>query len=192
MSLKIVSGKFKGHKITAPSNIRPATSNLRDALFNISQNQIENANFLDLFAGSGAMGLEALSRGARFSTFIDKSPLSIRYINENIRKLKVEEFTKVICQDIIKALKRTDTFFDIISIDPPFIIYKNNPTYIDEIFLTLETKKLLDQNTLIFLEKPTYSKRDEKISNFILKKKRKYGSAYLLEYSSKKFVTSKK
>jgi len=182
MSLKIVSGKFKGHRLAAPKNIRPATSNLRDALFNISQNQIEDANFLDLFAGSGAMGLEALSRGARFSTFIDKSLLSIRYIKENIKKLRVEEFTNVICKDIIIALKKATCIFDIVSIDPPFIIFKNNPSYINNIFMTLEKRKLIDKNTKLFLEEPTHSQRDEKIENFILKNKRKYGSAYLLEY----------
>lgn len=180
MTLKINAGKFKGHKLSAPKDIRPATGFVRDAIFNICQHQIEDANFLDLFAGSGAIGLEAISRGAKFSTFVDKSPMSIRMIKENINKLNVQNLTKVICSDVMKFVTNSTGIFDIISIDPPFIIYKENPSYINELLNSLSIH--MHENSVIFLEEPTYSKRESLIENLILKNKRKYSSAYLFEY----------
>lgn len=180
MTLKITAGKFKGHKLSTPKDVRPATAMVKDAIFNICQKQIQKANFLDLFAGSGAIGLEALSRGARFATFIDKSPKSVRIIKENIKKINVQNLTKVICQDTIESLKKLTGPFDIITIDPPFIIYKNNPSYINNLLKLLSS--FINENSIIFLEEPTYSKRDKNIENLTLKNKRKYGSAYLLEY----------
>jgi 16S rRNA (guanine966-N2)-methyltransferase len=180
MTLKITSGKYKGRILSAPKDIRPATGFVRDAIFNICQNQIEEANFLDLFAGSGAIGLEALSRGAKFATFVDKSYVSIRFIKENITKLNVQNFSKVFCEDVLEYVKRCNEKFDIVSIDPPFVIYKDNPSYINELLNKLSFN--IHENSIIFLEEPTYSKRPSDIENLILKNKRKYSSAYLLEY----------
>ncbi|MBN2480059.1 MAG: 16S rRNA (guanine(966)-N(2))-methyltransferase RsmD [Parachlamydiales bacterium] len=188
MTLKIISGTFKGRILSAPKDIRPATANLRDAIFNIIGPSIEDSYFLDIFAGSGALGLEALSRGAKFSYFIDASKISIKFIYENIKKLKVELQTKVILHDAIKALKKIDVAFDYISIDPPFILFKQNLKYLSDIFSIIFQNNLLKKNGIIFLEEPTYSKRDEKIENFLIKDKRKYGSAFLFQYILEKNI----
>ncbi|MFA6118286.1 MAG: 16S rRNA (guanine(966)-N(2))-methyltransferase RsmD [Parachlamydiales bacterium] len=181
MTLKIIAGKFKNQKLSAPDDIRPATSLVRNAIFNICQNFIEDTNFLDIFSGSGAIGIEALSRGAKFSTFIDKSFNSCKFIKANIKKLNLEKDTKVICLDAIKAVESLNTKFDIISIDPPFIFYKENPKYLDDLLKLLQ-KKLIHKNSIIFLEQPTYAIREENIEGLILQNKRRYSSAYLLEY----------
>lgn len=180
MTLKITSGKFRGHKLSAPNNIRPATSFVKEAIFNICRCRIENANFLDLFAGSGAIGLEAVSRGAKFATFVDKSPLSVKTIKKNVNKLNVQNFTKIVCIDAIEFIKNTNAIFDIVCADPPFIIYEKNPSYINELLLLLT--KNIDKNSIIFLEEPTYSRRNPNIENLLIQNKRKYGSAYLFEY----------
>jgi len=180
MILKINAGKFKGHKLSTHKNIRPVTSFVRTAIFNICQNKIENANFLDLFSGSGSIGLEALSRGAKFSTFVDKDLISVKTIKKNIKKLNVQNSTKVIYSDAIEFLKNNHEIFDIISIDPPFEIYIKKPSYIN---ILLNFLKLhINKNSIIFLEEPTYSKRTVNIDTLILKNKRKYSSAFLLEY----------
>lgn len=181
MTLTITAGKFKGQKLASPKDIRPATGLVRNAIFNICQNQIENANFLDLFAGSGAIGLEAISRGARFSTFVDKSPNSIRIIKENIQKFSLQKYTEVLCKDVLDFSSKTQQIFDLISIDPPFPLYKENPSYINELLKFLA--KNIHKDSFIFLEEPTYSKRNPDIVNLQLKNKRKYSSAYLLEYT---------
>jgi 16S rRNA (guanine966-N2)-methyltransferase len=180
MSLKIIAGKYKNQTIISPKDIRPATSLVRNAIFNICQNFIDDANFLDIFSGSGAIGLEALSRNAKFATFIDKSYSSCKIIKENIKNFHLENQTRVICDDSIKAVNELDNIFDIISIDPPFILYKENPFYINELLNLL--KKNINENSIIFLEQPTYAKRDEKIEGLELKNKRKYSSAFLIEY----------
>jgi len=182
MTLKILAGKFKGKKLFTTKNIRPATAIVKESIFNICQFNIENANFLDIFAGSGALGLEALSRGASFATFIDLSTQSIR---KNIKNLNIEDSTRVIQKDAIKALNLLKETFDIITIDPPFIIFKEKPTYINELLSLISTKNIIDENSSIFLEEPTYSKRDDNIENLTLKEKRKYGSCNLLEYTMK-------
>lgn len=182
MTLKILAGKFKGKKLLTPKNIRPVTSNVRDAIFNIARLQIEDANFLDLFSGSGAIGLEAISRGARFATFVDKSPISTKYIRKNIKNLNLENSTKVMSLDVNIALKKLNAVFDIVSIDPPFIIYEKNPNYINKTLSYLKTQNLLAANSSVFLEEPTYSKRDTNVDGLFLKNKRKYGSCHLLEY----------
>lgn len=183
MSLKIIAGKFKGKKLLTTKDIRPATSLVRDSIFNISQNFIENANFLDVFSGSGALGLEALSRGARFATFIDNNFKSCQIIKKNIKALLVEDQTFVVQKDAMQGIKILEGPFDIITVDPPFIIYKQKPSYINALLSLLRTQNLITQDSLIFLEEPTYSKRDSMIEDLNLINKRKYGSCFLLEYS---------
>jgi 16S rRNA (guanine966-N2)-methyltransferase len=182
MSLSILAGKFKNQKLYSIKSIRPATALVKNAIFNICQNFIENARFLDIFSGSGAIGLEALSRGAKSSTFIDLSFSSIQVIKKNIHKLKVEDQTKMIQKDAIKALDLLEPAFDIITIDPPFIMYTKDPYYINKLLFLLNFKKLITKDSVIFLEEPFYSKRDPNIDNLTLQNKRKYGSCYLLEY----------
>ncbi len=196
MTLQIIAGKFKGKKLLTIKDIRPATALVRNAIFNISQNFINKANFLDIFSGSGALGLEALSRKASFATFIDKSFKSCQIIKKNIKALQVTNQTKVIQKDAIKAIKTLNKSFDIITIDPPFTIYKQNPSYIDKLLSLLKTLNLADQNSLIFLEKPRYFQKDPNVKNLILCNKRKYGSCFLLQYSlnsnsSRKFLKEK-
>ncbi|NGX63330.1 MAG: Ribosomal RNA small subunit methyltransferase D [Candidatus Anoxychlamydiales bacterium] len=185
MTLKILAGKFKGKKLFTSKNIRPATAKVKEAIFNICQFHIENASFLDIFAGSGALGIEALSRGAIFAAFIDKAHSSAHIIHKNIKNLNLEECTRVIQKDAIKAINLLKGTFDIITIDPPFIMFKDKPKYINELLSLLQTKNLINENTSIFLEEPTYSKRDDKIENLTLKEKRKYGSCNLVEYTMK-------
>ncbi len=182
MTLKIISGKYKNHKLKAPKNIRPATANLRDAIFNISMPLIEEANFLDLFSGSGALGLEAISRGAKTSSMVDISPVSIRFIKENIKNLHLEEQTKVFKNDVLSFLKKTSDIYDLISIDPPFIFYKENSDYINNVLSIISKRNLLQSHGIIFLEQPTYSKRKNEIQGLQIKSKKKYGSAFLYQY----------
>ena len=117
----IISGRFKKRKLVTPSgiNTRPTLGKVRETLFNICQGEIEGASFLDLFAGSGAMGLEALSRGAAHVTFIENDRAAIKAIQQNIEHLGVERETTLIKNDVFKALTYL-TPFDLIFADPPY------------------------------------------------------------------------
>lgn len=123
--MHIISGSHKNHTILAPKGTltRPTSGRLREAIFNICQGYIEGAAFLDLFAGSGAIGLEALSRGAVSCTFVDNSRDSIQCIKTNLKALAMENISKVIFADVFATLKKLiegKGQFDIIFADPPY------------------------------------------------------------------------
>ena len=120
--MRIVGGKFKGRTLLAfdGDKIRPTSDKARESLFNILQFQISNTKFLDLFGGTGAVGLEALSRGATGVYVIDASIDSIRLINKNKEKLNIQNGLVVKHLDAVEFLKTTDQKFDIIFVDPPY------------------------------------------------------------------------
>ena len=118
--MKVIGGQFKTQKIYSLKTIRPTTAALKEALFNICRKQIKNALFLDIFAGSGAVGIEALSRGAQYVVFIEKTKKGCQVINKNLEKLKLKNFSKIICKDMFLALEHLNQKFDIIYIDPPY------------------------------------------------------------------------
>ena len=123
--MRIIAGTRKGARIFAPkgSDTRPTADRVREAAFNLlGPGAAEDATVLDLFAGSGAMGLEALSRGAAHATFVESDREACRTINRNLDKLGLEGAT-VLCQDALTALRaeaRASTRFDLVLLDPPY------------------------------------------------------------------------
>jgi len=123
--VRIIAGSRKGARIFAPkgSDTRPTGDRVREAAFNlIGPGRVEDTKVLDLFAGSGAMGLEALSRGAAHATFVENDREACRAINRNLDKLGLEGAT-VLCQDALTALRadaRSRTRYDLVLVDPPY------------------------------------------------------------------------
>ena len=120
--MRVISGKAKGRKLrTVPgSTTRPITDKVREALFNIIGPDIEGSNFLDLFAGTGSVGIEALSRGAKYVLFIDKYWQPINTIRANLKETNLEFGADVIQEDAFSYLGRTpDCHFDYVYIAPP-------------------------------------------------------------------------
>lgn len=122
--MRVIAGIAKGRKLKSPSgvNTRPVTDQIKEAIFNIWQFQIANSRFLDLFAGSGAMGIEALSRGAAKAILVDKSPEAVKIIRENLSNCG---FSNYILQkaDVFRVIEQLDSQheqFDFIYVDPPF------------------------------------------------------------------------
>ncbi|WP_457552386.1 16S rRNA (guanine(966)-N(2))-methyltransferase RsmD [Desulfobacula sp.] len=120
--MRIISGRCKGRKLAklCDEKIRPTSDRTREAVFNILGQRVKKANVLDLFAGTGALGLEALSRGAFHATFID---LSCDIIHQNLERCRFKKNTRVICCDILTAplnehLDKNQ--FDLVFIDPPY------------------------------------------------------------------------
>ncbi len=120
--MRIVGGKYKGRVLVGfdGDKIRPTSDMARESIFNILQNVIYGADFLDLFCGTGAMGIEALSRGADLVTFNDADRNSILVLKKNLEKLKVTENYEIKYSDALSLLKRADKKYDIIFIDPPY------------------------------------------------------------------------
>ena len=123
--MRIIGGSRKGARIFAPKGreTRPTGDRVREAAFNlIGPGYVEAAKVLDLFAGSGAMGLEALSRGAAHAIFVESDRDACRTINRNLDKLGLEGAT-VLCQDALTALRadaRAGTRYDLVLVDPPY------------------------------------------------------------------------
>ena len=123
--MRIIAGSHKGARIFAPKgrDTRPTADRVREAAFNLlGPGAAEDANVLDLFAGSGAMGLEALSRGAAHVTFVESDREACCTINRNLDKLALENAT-VLCQDALSALRadaRAGTRYDLVLLDPPY------------------------------------------------------------------------
>lgn len=153
--LKVIGGEYKSRVLKTPkgSHTRPTCALVRKAVFDSCQMEIQGSRFLDLYAGSGAIGIEAVSRGALSITFVDRDRLAIQSIYENIEKLGIQTAT-VLRMDGIKAinwLHKKAALFDLIYVDPP---YAKDPTLLLEI---LDKASLLAPNGKLFLETRTPS-----------------------------------
>lgn len=123
--MRIISGSARGRKILSPQSsvTRPTLDRIKESIFNIIQNQIYGSMVLDVFAGTGSLGLEAASRGAKFSYLVDKSPETYPLLRENIKNLKFEDLCKSFNMDAYSALEEfasKSIVFDLIFIDPPY------------------------------------------------------------------------
>lgn len=121
--MRIIAGAYKGRNLKSPPSldVRPTSDRLRETLFNVIAPRIEEARFLDLCAGSGAVGIEALSRGASYATFVDRSRRSCQLIESNLMLCRVpEEQWEIYCSEVNEFLKQTDSRWDIVYFDPPY------------------------------------------------------------------------
>ena len=122
--LRITGGLWRGQRVLTPKNLntRPTQSKLREALFNIVQSSLPEANVLDLFAGSGALGFEALSRGAAKATFVEQSHKVTAIIQQNAENFKVESNVNIFCQSALAAHPKylSQAPYDLVFADPPY------------------------------------------------------------------------
>ena len=117
--MRVISGEYRGRRLLEPAGryVRPTTDQVKEAVFNIIQFDIEGRRVLDLFAGTGQMGIEALSRGARECVFVDSSRESLRLVRENLRRCGAD--AQIVQCDAIDFLRRRERF-DLVFIDPPY------------------------------------------------------------------------
>ena len=123
--MRIVAGKYRSRKLESLEGeaTRPTADRVRESLFNILASRVEGAYVLDLFSGSGALALEAVSRGAEYAVLNDKSPKAFKIIEKNVDTLKAQEQTGVMCQDAhnaIDMLADSGMKFSLIFLDPPY------------------------------------------------------------------------
>lgn len=178
MSLRIIGGTFRNRPIKSPKGdrTRPTSALMRKALFDICQPFIEGASFLDLFAGSGAMGIEAISRGAAHATFVDKDKHALDCILSNLKALQIESACTVIAGAVPAALKRLKKPFDIVYIDPPY-----GQVEIAPLLVFFDTQDLLTPAAHVFVE-TDHILEPIPLEHLAAKEKRKYGNSFLYEY----------
>jgi 16S rRNA (guanine966-N2)-methyltransferase len=168
--VRIIAGTHRGHRIAAPrgSDTRPTSDRVRENAFNLI-GPVDGASVLDIFAGSGAMGLEALSRGAAHCVFVESDRDACRTINANLDKLQLH--AAVLCKDALRALSQETRRYDLILCDPPY-------DYADLERLAPYLERALAENGLLVYESTGRADAPQ-VGSLAQRTSRKYGSARL-------------
>ena len=175
--MKITSGKYKYRNIEIPKGIRPTTEKVREAVFSMINAWIPDAEVLDLFAGSGAMGLEALSRGAARCTFVESNRPNQRVLLANIDNCGAGDVSRLIGRDFTAALSELSgtakkSRFDVVIIDPPY----EKTEYYDTALRLLQEYELIDDASIVVCEHLYDNKLLDTYGNLQKVKEKKYGT----------------
>lgn len=176
--MRVITGTARGRRLKTLEgmDVRPTTDKVKEAIFSAIQFEIEGADVLDLFAGSGQLGIEAMSRGAKSAVFVDKSKASVEVVRENLASTSLSEHTRVVNMDSLDMLRNTRQKFDIAFLDPPY-----NKGILEEVLPLLE--KCMNENGKVICEHETGLKLPEKIGRMYLKKVYRYGKINVSIYS---------
>lgn len=162
--MRVIAGKYKGKRLLSPedSSVRPTTDRIKETVFNIICSRYGlGERVLDLFCGSGALGIEALSRGAESAVFVDKSPQSVKLTYENLKG--VRERVEVYNTDYRVALEKLNEPFDLILLDPPY-----SAKFESEALRIIAEKRLLRRDGVIFVEHSRENNLIKLPSSFII------------------------
>lgn len=177
--MRVITGKARGVVLKTPEGLqtRPTADRVKEALFSIIQFELPNARVLDLFGGTGQLGIEALSRGAKSAVFVDHAEPSCRLIRENLRRARLEEQATVVRADYMDYLKRCRESFDIILLDPPYaeVFLENSLKIITEI-------DILHSGGIIVAERPLEKELPWEFEGYTRSKDYKYGKTLLTLY----------
>ncbi len=169
--MRVISGKARGVTLKTPEGLqtRPTADRVKEAIFSILQFDLPGAKVLDLFGGTGQLGIEALSRGAEKAVFVDAGEAACKLIQENLRRTKLEGQGKVIRSDYLQFLSTCKEKFDIILLDPPYaeVFLENSLNRISEI-------DILQSNGIIVTERPLDKELSWEIPGFTRSKDYKY------------------
>ena len=178
--MRVIAGAFKGRNLKSPPSlqVRPTSDRLRETLFNVIAGRVPDARFLDLCAGSGAVGIEALSRGAAHATFVDRSRRSCQLIESNLDLCRVpEEQRDIYCSEVSEFVRQWDAVrWDLVFFDPP---YKTDYFRILEL---LGSGKILEPGGLLVVEHHHKTELPETIGSLSRKRVLKQGDSSLSFY----------
>ena len=177
--MRVITGKARGIQLKTPEGLstRPTADRVKEALFSIINFDIPGAKVLDLFGGTGQLGIEALSRGAASAVFVDAREDSCKLIRENLKRTKLEQDAKVIRSDYLDYLNRCREQYNIIFLDPPYA----------EVFLENAIKRIteidiLQSDGIIVAERPLGKELPWEFEGFTRSKDYKYGKVLLTIY----------
>ncbi len=181
LGVRVISGSARGLKLNTPGDdrVRPTTDRVKESMFNIIQDWVYDSQVLDLFAGSGALGIEALSRGASQAVFCDNSLDSIKIIKSNIEKARVADRSQIVSGDFKRCLRDMEAknqSFDMIFVDPPY--YEG---LFEEVLDTIRSCKILKKDGIVIVEHD--AKRPiGQVEGLEVYKEKKYGITMLTFY----------
>lgn len=168
--MRVITGTAKGRRLETLSgnDVRPTSDRIKEAVFSIIQFHIEGRRFLDLYAGSGQMGIEALSRGAREAVFVDKNKNALEIIRKNLESTNLKQNARVIATDALSFLRSSAEPFDIAYIDPPYsagILKKVLPAVCG----------VMQKSGMILCESPVFDEISLDSCEFVLDREYRYG-----------------
>lgn len=178
--MRVIAGKAKGHRLKVPKGTitRPATDLVRGAIFSILETTTSDwTQVLDLFSGSGALGIEALSRGAGWVDFVDREPRCYDIIKQNLEKTKLGAQAHIYCCSVSKALSFLDKEYNIILMDPP---YSNSS--IGNVIAQLATSKLVGANSIVVVTHSPHLSLNSTYAPLKLIKERRHGDSCIAIY----------
>ena len=177
--MRVITGKARGVQLKTPDGMltRPTADRVKEALFSIINFDLPGAAVLDLFGGTGQLGIEALSRGAKSATFIDAREDACKIIRENLKRTKLESQGRVVRSDYLAYLKRCREKFDIILLDPPYaeVFLENALKCITEI-------DILQSGGIIVAERPVEKELPFEFEGYTRSRDYKYGKTLLTIY----------
>jgi 16S rRNA (guanine(966)-N(2))-methyltransferase RsmD len=178
--MRVIAGKAKGHQLKAPKRAatRPATDLVRGAIFSILETTTNDwAQVLDLFAGSGALGIEALSRGAGWVDFVEHEPRCCDIIRQNLEKTKLDAQAHIYCCSVTKALSFLDKEYNIILMDPPY-----SDSSIGNVVTQLAISKLVGANSIVVVTHSPHLPLNQTYAALNLVKEHRHGDSCIAVY----------
>lgn len=177
--MRVITGSARGRKLQAPEGFvtRPTSDRVKEAIFSIVQFELEGRRVLDLFAGSGQMGIEALSRGAVTATFVERNPEAVKIIKANLAHTRLEDRGMACAMDVTNYLKRCRNRFDVIFIDPP---YREN--LLETTVKQLSEIDILSEGGIIVCERPSDMTLNAAYGAFTKTKDYRYGKTGVTVY----------
>ena len=177
--MRVITGKARGIQLKPPEGMltRPTADRVKEALFSIIQFDVPAARVLDLFGGTGQLGIEALSRGAKSAVFVDQREESCRLIRENLKRTRLEQDARVVRSDYLDYLKRCREQFDIIFLDPPYA-----EVFLENALKCIAEIDILQSGGIIVAERPLGKDLPFEFEGFSRSKDYKYGKTLLTVY----------
>lgn len=177
--MRVITGKARGVQLKTPDGMltRPTADRVKEALFSIINFDIPGARVLDLFGGTGQLGIEALSRGAKNAVFVDAREDACRNIRENLKRTKLEEQAKVIRGDYLDYLRRCKEQFDIVILDPPYA-----EVFLENALICIAEIDILQTDGIIVTERPLGKELPFELEGFTRSRDYKYGKTLLTLY----------
>lgn len=177
--MRVIAGKAKGTQLKTPEGMltRPTTDRVKEAMFSIIQFDLPGARVLDLFGGTGQLGIEAISRGANRAVFVDERREACQLIRENLQKVHFEAQSSVVQGDYLAYLSRTNEQFDVILLDPPYA-----EVYLENAIKRITEIDILHSGGIIVAERPLGKELPWEYPGFIRSKDYKYGKIILTIY----------
>ena len=177
--MRVITGKARGIQLKTPDGMltRPTADRVKEALFSIINFDVPGAKVLDLFGGTGQLGIEALSRGAESAVFVDSREESCKLIRENLRRTKLEQNAKVIRSDYLDYLNRCRESYNIIILDPPYA-----EVYLENALKRITEIDILQSDGIIITERPLGKELPWDFEGYTRSKDYKYGKILLTIY----------